>query len=117
MGRINMASLLRFATRQGCRVLTQRTVQNAYKFQPACLISTSKKNKDSAVVANDHETKGIPAEKYEETDDNWMSYGYSLTDREFDRTSHHMTMFMFITLCICGTGFMLAYMPDHRLRD
>ena len=44
-----MASFIR-ASRQGCRLLTAYSSRNVRFVQPSCLISTSKKNKDTVAA-------------------------------------------------------------------
>lgn len=45
---------------------------------------------------------------------NWISYGYDLVDKEDDRFFHRMTMFLFVSLGLCFTSFVIAYMPDNK---
>jgi len=112
-----MASLMRIISRQGCRVLTrQSTIKTCY-MQPNCFVSTTKKKKgDANDFSADLISDGKQVEHFKETDDNWMSYGYSLTDREYDRVGHNLILFIGITLVICWGGFFIAYLPDHRMR-
>jgi len=112
-----MASLMRVA-RQGCRVLTRQSCSRYV--QPVCFVSTSEKKKDASIPSMIDATlvgEGKKVEHFKETEDNWMSYGYSLTDREFDRVGHNMHLFMMVSLIICWGGFVIAYLPDHRMRD
>ena len=51
-----MASFLRLAARQGCRALSSNLIRRPKLIQPACFISTSKKNKDSATLGEKLET-------------------------------------------------------------
>jgi len=111
----NMASLLRRAAQQGCRILTSNVAIRQRTVQPACLISTSKKNKDAATLNETIQTK--PEVQATEDDPNWISYGYSLTDRDEDHFTHKMMMFLYITVGMCGLGFFFAYFPDYRNRD
>merc|ERR1712121_556756 len=113
---VNMASLMRVA-RQGCRLLSQNARQPTRFVQPVSFLSTSKKNKDADIATYGLTSEGKKVNHFEETDDNWMSYGYSLTDKEEDRVGHNLIMFCYFTLCIFGVSFIFAYMPDHRLRD
>merc|ERR1712154_84443 len=50
-----------------------------------------------------------------ETEDNWISYGFSYVDKTYDRFSYHLSFFLFLTFGTIGVGFVLAYQPDHRL--
>jgi NADH dehydrogenase (ubiquinone) 1 beta subcomplex subunit 11 len=80
------------------------------------LISTSKKNRETAGVAE-------PIEKSETTESttiskkNWVSYGFDFKNEEADRNAMNATFFFSITLCIVFGGFVLAYYPDVLLRD
>ncbi|XP_064606315.1 NADH dehydrogenase [ubiquinone] 1 beta subcomplex subunit 11, mitochondrial-like [Liolophura sinensis] len=89
---------------------------------PACMISTSKKNKDSVSTVEPIQSPKtdterpedmFPADPYHEK--NWISYGYDLVDKEDDRFFHRVTMFLFISLGLCLTTFVIAYMPDNKL--
>jgi len=46
---------------------------------------------------------------------NWISYGYSLVDRDNDEWVHHVMMFAVITVVFCGGTFFFAYFPDFKL--
>merc|ERR1712122_254454 len=117
-----MASLMRIA-RQGCRVLTRHSQLESKFYQPRCLVSTSKKDKAVSTIGDVYEKsadvigEGKKVEHFKENDDNWMSYGYSLTDREYDVVGHNLILFLGITVCICWGSFIVAYHPDHRMRD
>lgn len=43
---------------------------------------------------------------------NWVSYGFSITDREEDRRITRGVYFMGLSVCIIGTIFVWAYYPD-----
>ncbi|XP_046561176.1 NADH dehydrogenase [ubiquinone] 1 beta subcomplex subunit 11, mitochondrial-like [Haliotis rubra] len=115
-----MATFMRALARQG-RTLSFVRLRHPKLQQSACLISTSKKNKDISTTVE-------PMEKSEElkrlekhfadtnpaSEKNWISHGYEPTDPELDWFVHRITMFMTITLCICWGGFILAYQPDYR---
>ncbi|ESO02315.1 hypothetical protein HELRODRAFT_161570 [Helobdella robusta] len=81
-------------------------------------ISTSKKNKDAVAAGHHHVDQPVaPAEKLEKLEDkeeNWISYGYSLVDRDSDEFSHHIIFFGGITICICFGSFLFAYFPDYK---
>jgi len=49
-----------------------------------------------------------------EKDENWMSFGYSLVDREEDEWAHHLIMFASITVLLCWGSFYFAYYPDFK---
>lgn len=48
---------------------------------------------------------------------NWVSYGFDHFDKSWDRQIMRATMFASITVCLVGTIFVLAYVPDPRLND
>jgi NADH dehydrogenase (ubiquinone) 1 beta subcomplex subunit 11 len=80
-------------------------------------ISTSEKSK--VVTATDKTVhrgaaKGAETESLEEKEENWISFGYNLTDREEDEWAHHLIMFCSVTICMCWGGFFLAYYPDFK---
>ena len=84
-----MASLLRVLARQGCRGLTSHPVKQRFFTQPACLISTSKKHKDSA-TASDAAQHNTGAK--DETDEVCFDFGKSRSSMhlfEFDRTQQN----------------------------
>jgi len=51
-------------------------------------------------------------ENLEDKDENWISYGYSLVDRDEDEWAHHMAMFVGVTVLLCWGSFFMAYYPD-----
>ncbi|XP_064633108.1 NADH dehydrogenase [ubiquinone] 1 beta subcomplex subunit 11, mitochondrial-like [Lineus longissimus] len=115
-----MASLLRFSCRQGRTLVQNFCHQNKY-YQRIRTITTSKKNTDSATVTGPVEAKEtwqteVEKEVAEETKD-WVSYGYSYTDRDEDEWGHHLLMFAGITIAMVGGSFVIAYMPDPNMRD
>ncbi|KAK3584367.1 hypothetical protein CHS0354_010152 [Potamilus streckersoni] len=119
-----MATLLRSVARQG-RFIATAAVRRQI---PACFISTSNKKKD---VVSHTDVTPMESPKSEElkqlekhfaNDDpddlqNWVPFGFHDIDRDLDRFLKNMTMFFFITVGICGAGFILAYQPDHKLQD
>merc|ERR1711976_8670 len=139
-----MASLLRslqFA-RQGCQILRSDLALTRRVLQPGCFISTSKKNKDAITLdpervaellpkrppfVADHpegpNTAGGKADVDETSlesklsEKNWISFGYEIVDRDADEWSHHMIMFATITVVLVLGGFLMAYMPDYRMKD
>ncbi|KAL5013648.1 hypothetical protein ScPMuIL_007918 [Solemya velum] len=120
-----MATFWRLATRQG-RILASICRHKKVFYQPACFISTSKKNKDGITTQVDpmHPKTEIQkkleehfAESDPSSEKNWISFGYDFVDKDFDRFAHNMTMFIFISVCLVGGSFLFAYMPDHRLED
>jgi len=81
-------------------------------------ISTSKKNTDSVTINEKYtsvsQKDNVPIH---ERDENWVSYGYDLVDKENDSWMHHSFMFLGITLLLGGSVFILAYLPDVRAMD
>jgi len=61
-----------------------------------------------------HDANITGVEKIGDADQNWISYGYSLVDREEDEWAHHMLMFCAITVVICWGSLILAYYPDFK---
>ncbi|XP_074646409.1 NADH dehydrogenase [ubiquinone] 1 beta subcomplex subunit 11, mitochondrial-like [Tubulanus polymorphus] len=126
-----MASLLRFVGglrfSRNCGGTIAASVtrhKRANLAAPACFISTSQKNKEAVSVTSDalEKTKekivfphpdAIPDEEHK----NWISYGYSLTDKDEDEWAHNIIMFAGITLCLCGGSFIFAYLPDFQLQN
>jgi len=53
-------------------------------------------------------------ESLEEKEENWISFGYSLVDRDEDEWAHHLIMFCSITVLICWGTFFFAYFPDFK---
>ncbi|KAI8745422.1 NADH dehydrogenase [ubiquinone] 1 beta subcomplex subunit 11, mitochondrial [Biomphalaria glabrata] len=123
-----MATLLRSVGRQG-RAL--QTLVNNKSFRSLIFpllkhkasISTSEKKKDVGAVVQpmekSEELKKL-TEKFKDTSDteeNYVSYGYEPGNRDKDWFLYHMIMFACISLGVCWGGFILAYMPDYKLRD
>jgi len=87
------------------------------RITPTAPISTSKKNKDAVTVTDKvHHDEQVSktTENIEEKEENWMSFGYSLTDREEDEWAHHLLMFSGITIALCWGTFFVAYYPDFK---
>ncbi|GFG35477.1 hypothetical protein Cfor_09130 [Coptotermes formosanus] len=80
------------------------------------LISTSKKNRETAGLAEPIE-KSETTESTTVTKKNWVSYGFDFKSEEADRNAMNATFFFSITLCIVFGGFVWAYYPDVLLRD
>lgn len=91
----------------------------AHKWSPSIrLVSTSPKKNDTSVA------KPLSSQVSEEVTDfsveavkkskNWVSYGYSRTDKQEDRQINNATWFMGVTVAICGTIFMWSYLPDRQ---
>ena len=84
-----MASLLRTAARQGCRILTSNAAIRQRTVQPACLISTSKKNKDAATINETIQTKP----EAQTGEDDPVSYQHHEHDDDNKVIHHNMTAF------------------------
>jgi NADH dehydrogenase (ubiquinone) 1 beta subcomplex subunit 11 len=93
--------------------------RRAFNLSPIALILTSQKSKvvttADKVSGNESQTKSTSStEKLEEKDENWISYGYSLVDRDEDEWAHHLLMFCTITIMFCWGTFLIAYYPDFK---
>lgn len=88
---------------------------------PIRLVSTSPKKNETSVA------KPLTSQVSEEVTDfsieavkkskNWVSYGFSWTDREEDRQLTRATYFMGLSVCIIGTIFMWSYLPDRQMLE
>ncbi|XP_012138053.1 NADH dehydrogenase [ubiquinone] 1 beta subcomplex subunit NP15.6 [Megachile rotundata] len=47
----------------------------------------------------------------------WTSYGFDDEDEKMDRHYMHQTLFVVISICFVGGAFLIAYMPDPKLKD
>lgn len=87
--------------------------QNSFR-----LVSTSSKKNETSIA------KPITSQTSEEVHDfsieavkkskNWVSYGFSITDKEEDRRETRGVFFMGLSVAICGTIFCWAYLPDRQ---
>ncbi|XP_060066240.1 NADH dehydrogenase [ubiquinone] 1 beta subcomplex subunit 11, mitochondrial-like [Ylistrum balloti] len=118
-----MATLLRTVARAKHLLAVSRHTRKIV--QPSCLISTSKKNKEeiSATVENvsskEEELRQLEehfANQDPNSPKNYVSYGWSTYDQEYDQFSHNMVLFTGITLMVIMV-FFLSYCPDHKLRN
>ncbi|XP_065173388.1 NADH dehydrogenase [ubiquinone] 1 beta subcomplex subunit 11, mitochondrial [Atheta coriaria] len=75
------------------------------------LISTSKKNADSAVAEVTETVTKTKAKK------NWISYGFDKKSEEADLNALHSVMFAAVTVCLIFGGFIMSYAPDYSLHD
>ncbi|XP_067139636.1 NADH dehydrogenase [ubiquinone] 1 beta subcomplex subunit 11, mitochondrial [Centruroides vittatus] len=84
-------------------------------------ISTSNKNKETASIEQKDIMPRGPqtAEEFADvkSQKNWISYGFDMEDKEEDRSFYRTSFFMLITVCVCGIGFIIMYLPDFRYRD
>ncbi|XP_067013531.1 NADH dehydrogenase [ubiquinone] 1 beta subcomplex subunit 11, mitochondrial [Anabrus simplex] len=79
------------------------------------LISTSKKNSETATVVEPLKEK-VKTEAVAEKK-NWVSYGFDFENQESDRNALHSTLFFSVTCCLVFGGFILSYLPDFQNRD
>lgn len=85
------------------------------------LVSTSSKKDDTSVA------KPLSSQVSEEVTDfsieavkkskNWVSYGFSRTDKEEDRKYTRGTYFMGVSVAIVGTIFIWSYLPDRQYQE
>lgn len=84
-------------------------------------VSTSSKKNETSVA------KPLSAQVNEEVTDfsieavkkskNWVSYGFSRTDKDEDRQYTNATWFMGWSVAICGTIFFWTYLPDRQYTE
>jgi NADH dehydrogenase (ubiquinone) 1 beta subcomplex subunit 11 len=60
------------------------------------------------------DTADKPLENLEEKEENWMSFGYSLVDRDEDEWAHHLMMFSSISCMIFFFSLFFGYFPDIK---
>lgn len=102
-----MAAVFRLQTNSALRKLLLRPLLPQVR-----QISTSKKNRDTAITHQECEAKAET-----KVEKNWVSYGFDLKDKSIDRQATHAIFFGAITLCMVVGGFGYIYMPDFQLRD
>lgn len=69
-----MATLLRTATRKSFQIILNKTSKNRVFTQPCCLISTSKKNKDSLTTQPDSTTRLEDTEEFKKLKEHFADY-------------------------------------------
>lgn len=74
-------------------------------------VSTSNKKCETATVET------IKSEVKNESQKNWVSYGFEYKDKKADRAAMNGVFFVSVTLCLVVGGFSLAYTPDFGLID
>jgi NADH dehydrogenase (ubiquinone) 1 beta subcomplex subunit 11 len=79
----------------------------------ARLISTSPKNRETAVLQNEVKKEQPVAA----INKNWVSYGFDFKDEKADRVAHNGSFFFSVTLCLVVGSLVWAYAPDPMLRD
>lgn len=80
------------------------------------LISTSKKNSDTATVTPTTAAEA-PHDFSKPDPKNWLSYGFSYTDKEEDSNHHHASFFMTVSVVFILGGCIWAYAPDVNMRN
>lgn len=103
-----MAALIRLQS----SVLSRCILANANK-NLRC-ISTSPKNRETASISP---TAAKEETKVEAKTKNWVSYGFSYTDKKEDRDAMRGSFFFSVTLCLVWGTFIWSYLPDPQMRD
>lgn len=84
------------------------------------LLSTSPKKSDTATaqpaINQQENTIDFSIEAVKKSS-NWVSYGYERNDKELDRQVMRGAFFTSVTVCLVLGGFVLAYLPDPKMRD
>ena len=86
---------------------------NFPKFNYYRLISTSGNKRETTVI----DVKQVRSVPKEETNKNWVSFGFEQHDEKEDRQSMNIIMFTSITIALVGSSFFLAYYPDFQMAD
>ncbi|KAL7292995.1 hypothetical protein TKK_0013445 [Trichogramma kaykai] len=79
--------------------------------------SSSSKAGNVAEKAQVCPTPGTASKIRQPKEEIWVSYGYCKEDKWLDRHQMHMTMFVSICILTCGGAFLLAYLPDFKMKD
>ena len=122
-----MATLLRTAAAKSARIFVNKSLLRQKILQPCCYISTSKKNKDSLTTTSESPTAMEETEEYKklkehfadwdpEKPKNWVSYGFSYTDRDSDTWMKNVVYFFVVTCTFIYGMTLLSYTPDTRLK-
>lgn len=77
------------------------------------LISTSGNKRETTVI----DSSQVTCAPKNETKENWISYGFSRSEKQEDRQAMHIVMFSTITIALVCGGFIFAYLPDFQMRD
>ncbi|ODN03970.1 NADH dehydrogenase [ubiquinone] 1 beta subcomplex subunit 11, mitochondrial [Orchesella cincta] len=86
--------------------------------QPAAFISTSKKNRDTTIVTGAiHDAPPKTVEDFANPKTTWQSYGFDSKDPDLDINRRNFMFFITITIGIVGSGFIMTYSPDVRMKD
>ncbi|XP_065349695.1 NADH dehydrogenase [ubiquinone] 1 beta subcomplex subunit 11, mitochondrial [Cloeon dipterum] len=90
-------------------------VRNSSRSQAVRLISTSKKNSDTATltdVLGKTEAKSGAVEKK-----NWVTYGFDFHSEKEDRFFMHIVLFTSVTVGLVMGSYLMAYYPDWGYHD
>jgi len=93
----------------------------ALQKQPIAFISTSKKSRDTTIVA-DQNVPTVPKTLEDFANPkinkkNYQSFGFIEDDPDMDINIRNYVMFFTITVMFVGCGFIMCYFPDVRIRD
>lgn len=83
------------------------------------LLSTSPKKSDTATAqpaTQPQNTIDFSIEAVKKSKQ-WVYYGFDKNDKEFDRQITRGAFFMTVTMTLVFGGFILAYLPDPKMRD
>lgn len=113
-----MAALVRSSLRLSCNF---RRLSHLYRipFRPriglqTCSIFTSNKKKDSAAIpVAEKQVKEVEKADSVETDENWLSHGYYYDDPDSDEWTHHLHMFLYVTVPTAFFMLFIFYYPDQ----
>ncbi|XP_051154874.1 NADH dehydrogenase [ubiquinone] 1 beta subcomplex subunit 11, mitochondrial [Leptopilina boulardi] len=101
-----MSGLIRLRALQGLTknvsLLTKK--QNFYR-----KIGTSSKKNVTEVASENSEL--YPAHK------NWVSWGYSTTDKRIDRHAMHSIFFFTVTICLVFGSYYVMFLPNKNMLD
>ncbi|XP_034179935.1 NADH dehydrogenase [ubiquinone] 1 beta subcomplex subunit NP15.6 [Osmia lignaria lignaria] len=103
----NMSTLLRLVRSQGIR-----NRATCLTFRDNKVYNVTHRNSSSAVKQEE-----VDKEEPYKVKRTWRSYGFDFEDEKLDRHFMHQTLFVVISICFVGGSFIIAYMPDHKLKD
>lgn len=102
-----MASIIRLQNSTLSRCILASAIKNPR------FISTSPKNRETAVAP----TAAKEETKVETKTKNWVSWGFSYSDKKEDRDTTRTSFFVSVTMCLVWGSFIWAYLPDPQMRD
>jgi len=88
------------------------------QLQCVAFISTSKKDRETItpqITTTAQETKSEAASGTKKK--TWQSLGYDWNDQDTDQNYANGIFFYTVTLGLVCSGFIIAYWPDHQLRN